>query len=126
MSRPMQRSVASLMVVSFVMILFSGSWQHCWPDRYAALFKKLAIAENLTKIRGPHHVCAAIKDCYDAMPALQVERPADAKFPTRIAYGDQHSIADNHRLSIHDLSPPYRAVAHKNIPLFELNSTLRI
>ena len=126
MSRIFLRGTSSVLATAFVMLLMAGAWRHCWPDPYAALFKKQAHTELPSKIRGPHHVCAALKDSYDGLLAMQVYRSGSFESRAETLQLGKGVAIKNNSLLLHDLSPPFRRSARFILPIFNLNSNLRL
>ncbi len=126
MFRLFLRGTSVLLATAFVMLLMATAWQHCWPDPYAALYKKQAHTVSPSKFRGPHHVCAALKDWCDALPTMHLHRSGSFEFRAEVSLFGNGFAIEKDRLSIHDLSPPCGSSARSILPLFKLNSNLRI
>ena len=122
--RIISASVASI----FVFLLGMTAADYCGPQpKQPRLETQAALAKfNQIKFKKAHHPCASLKNPYDLVSTFRVSAQEILKaFKFLISIAKKSFLFEKHFFA-NDSSPPFVNPPPQAVPIFQLNSNLRI
>ena len=120
-------SVTSIVGV-FIFILVMTAWDYCGPQpKQAHLDTKVALTQfSQIKFQKAHHPCASLKSPYDLVSSFRVSaQEISHSLKLLISLSGKPLILKNDFFAS-DPSPPFANPPPQTVPIFQLNSNLRI
>ena len=129
MTAVMFKKVTVISLVSiFAFILTMTAWDYCGPQpQQPRLETKAALAQfNQIKFKKAHHPCASLRSPYDLVSSFRVfGQEIFQAFRSLLSLSGKYFVFKDYSVA-NDLSPPLAHSPPQTIPIFQLNSNLRI
>ena len=112
----------------FVFTLTMTAWDYCGPQpKQPHLETQTALAQfNQIKFKKAHHPCASLKSPYDLVSAFRISTQEILHaFKFLISLVGKYFFTVKHFFA-NDSSPPFTNPPPQAVPIFQLNSNLRI
>lgn len=112
----------------FVFVLAMSAWDYCGPQpKQPRLETQAAIAQfNQIKFKKAHHPCVSLNSPYDVVSSFRISAQESINtFKSLIFVAGKRFFFEKHFFA-NDSSPPFADPLPQAVPIFQLNSNLRI
>ncbi len=123
-----KKLTATLLSGVFVFILAMTAWDYCGRlPKQPRLETQAALAQsNQIKFNKAHHPCASLKSPYDLVSTFRVSTQETLHTFKLFISRSGKCFFVGKRFFANDLSPPFENPSPLAVPIFQLNSNLRI